>query len=97
MTFLFFTAIFFFIILCVVLCAAILLQEGKGGGLGASFGGDAGESVFGTATAEVLKKFTGWMAFAFFTACVMLSLWTSAMGRTQESTPAMEIEETQGT
>ena len=93
MTFLFFTAIFLFIVICVVLCGAILLQEGKGGGLGASFGGDAGESVFGTGTAEVLKAFTRWASFAFFAGCILLSLWTSAMGRNiQSNAPAYEME-----
>lgn len=93
MTFLFLTAIFLFLILCVILCSAILLQEGKGGGLGASFGGDVGDSVFGTATADVLKTFTKWTAAAFFIACIFLSLWTSAMARTGQSTaPAYDVE-----
>jgi len=86
MNFLFFTAIFFFILLCVVLCGAILLQTGKGRRPRSFLRRRCRRVCFGTATAEVLKKFTGWMAFAFFTALFMLSLWTSAMGRTQEST-----------
>lgn len=59
----------------------ILIQENKSLGLGASFGGDAGSSLFGTSTATVVKKLTAWLAVIFLVGCVVLSLWTSAMGR----------------
>jgi len=85
MTFLYYTTIFFFMILCLILCFVILIQESKSSGLGASFGGDAGESLFGTSTADVLKKFTAWLAIIFFVSCIILSLWTNAMGRTNQS------------
>lgn len=81
MTFLYFTAIVFFLLLCILLCFVILIQESKSTGLGASFGGEAGESLFGTSTADVLKKFTAWLAIVFLVSCVLLSMWTSALGR----------------
>jgi|694.fasta_scaffold16970_9 preprotein translocase subunit SecG len=81
MTFLYFSAIFLFMLLCAVLCFVVLIQESKSTGLGASFGGEGGDSLFGTSTADVLKKFTAWLAVAFLIACVLLSLWTSSMGR----------------
>lgn len=84
-------AIFLFIMLSVVLCFVILIQESKSSGLGASFGGDSGDSLFGTSTADVLKKFTGWLAFAFLTSCVLLSIWTSGMGHSKAvSGPVIE-------
>lgn len=83
LTFLYFFAIVLFMLLCVLLCFVILIQESKSSGLGASFGGDAGESLFGTATADILKKFTAWLGTVFLIACVVLSLWTAAMGRTK--------------
>lgn len=83
-SFLYFTAIALFILLSVVLCFVILIQESKSSGLGASFGGSAGDSLFGTSTADVLKSFTAWLAFAFFAACVILSLWTSTQGRSHQ-------------
>ena len=55
---LFYLSLILFLVLCFVLCVSILVQESKSLGLGASFGGDPGESLFGTSTAEVLKKFT---------------------------------------
>jgi preprotein translocase subunit SecG len=86
MTFIYYFAITLFIILCGLLCLVILVQESKSSGLGASFGGGSGESVFGTSTADVLKKFTAWLAFIFLGSCVLLSLWTGAMGRPKAAT-----------
>lgn len=84
-TFLYFTAITLFMLLCILLCFVILIQESKSSGLGASFGGDAGESLFGTSTADVLKKFTGWLAIIFMVSCLFLSLWTTAIGSSSSS------------
>lgn len=93
MTFIFYLAITLFLILCVMLCFSILIQEGKGGGLGASFGGgDAGESLFGTSTADVLKQFTAWLTVIFLASCVLLSFWTESMARTKSDIPAAAIE-----
>ena len=81
-------------ILCAVLCFVILIQESKASGLGASFGGDSSDSLFGTSTADVLKKFTGWLAVVFLASCVLLSLWTTAMGRAPvQDTDRSQIEE----
>lgn len=83
MTFIYYLAIFFFLIISTVLCFVILIQESKSTGLGASFGGDATESVFGTSTADVLKQFTAWLAAIFLISCIFLSLWTGALARSK--------------
>lgn len=64
-------------------------------GLGASFGGDAGSSLFGTSTATVVKKITAWFAFLFFLGCILLSFWTSALGGKQNSSRYPITEEEQ--
>lgn len=87
-------AIILFITLCVVLCFVILIQESKSTGLGASFGGDSGDSLFGTSTADVLKQITGWLAFTFLLSCVILSIWTTAMSHTATSSGPI-IEQTE--
>jgi len=46
-----------FMILCPLLVLIILLQKGRGGGLGAAFGG-AGSSAFGTRTGDVFTWIT---------------------------------------
>lgn len=89
----FFLTIALFLILCVVLCFFVLIQESKSTGLGASFGGEATDSVFGTSTADVLKRFTAYLGVAFLVLCVVLSLWTSAQARiNQVSTMQPAIE-----
>jgi preprotein translocase subunit SecG len=93
MTFLFYFFLVLFLLLCALLCLVILVQESKSMGLGASFGGDAGESLFGTSTAEVLKKFTAWLALVFMASCVLLSFWTGAMGRAKSRLVPPSIEE----
>ncbi len=92
MMFLYFFTITFFMLLCILLCAVILMQESKSSGLGASFGGEASESLFGTSTADVLKKFTAWLAVIFLMSCIFLSLWTSALGRSPANAPAFTME-----
>jgi preprotein translocase subunit SecG len=81
MTILFYILIFLFLLLSVVLCFVILIQEAKSLGLGASFGGDTSDSLFGTSTAEVLKKFTAILSGAFLIGCLVLSLWSASLGR----------------
>lgn len=97
MTFIYFFTIALFLILCLLTCFVVLIQESKSSGLGASFGGDAGESVFGTSTADVLKKFTGWLGVIFLAACLVLSLWTGALARskTTNTSPTATIEQTE--
>lgn len=93
MTFIYFLTIALFMILCALLCFVILIQESKSTGLGASFGGDASDSMFGTSTADVLKKFTAWLSFIFLTSCVILSIWTSAMARSQTRNVSFPVEQ----
>ena len=94
MTVLFYISIALFLGLCGLLCLMILVQESKSMGLGASFGGDSGDSLFGTSTADVLKKITAYLAAIFMIAAVALSMWTSKIGRTKVTAPPLAIEET---
>jgi preprotein translocase subunit SecG len=95
MTFIYYTALFLFMGISALLCLIILVQESKSLGLGASFGGDPGESLFGTSTADVLKKFTAYLSAAFMIACIVLSLWTSSIGRNKARALPTTIEQTQ--
>jgi len=94
MTTLFFICLFLFLFMCVILCFSILIQEAKSLGLGASFGGDNSDSLFGTSTADVLKKFTAYLSGAFLTVCLVLSLWSGALARKESSvaTPEATVE-----
>jgi preprotein translocase subunit SecG len=92
MTVLYVLAVFLFLFLCLLLSGVILIQEAKTTGLGASFGGDAGQSLFGVSTPQVLKVFTAWLAAAFMISCVLLAFWTSVRGRSSASN-VIETEE----
>jgi preprotein translocase subunit SecG len=82
-----------FLVLCFVLCVSILVQESKSLGLGASFGGDAGDSLFGTSTAAVLKAFTAWLAVAFLALCILLSIASESISKTGKDPLPYTIEE----
>ena len=92
MLFLFYLAIIAFFLLCVSLSFLILIQESKSLGFGASFGGDAGSSLFGTSTPQVLKKMTAWFAVIFFAFCLLLSYWSASMSH-RDAPAATYIEE----
>ncbi|NGX50211.1 MAG: Protein-export membrane protein SecG [Chlamydiae bacterium] len=96
MSALFYILLFLFLGLCALLSFVILIQESKSLGLGSSFGGDAGDSLFGTSTADVLKKFTAYLAGIFLIICLILSLWTASMGRGRAVVPTINIEEVGG-
>lgn len=81
-----------FLIVCVFLCLIVLIQESKSLGLGASFGGDAGESVFGTATADILKKITMYLGIAFLVGCILLSNWSEIASSTSKDPLPVTIE-----
>lgn len=85
MTFLFYLVLFLFLLASLLLCFVILIQEAKSLGLGASFGGDNSDSLFGTSTAEVLKRFTAYLAGAFLISCLVLSLWSGSLGRSHNA------------
>ena len=85
MTILFYLFLSLFLLLCILLCITVLIQEAKSLGLGASFGGDVGDSLFGTSTAEVLKRFTAYLAGIFLISCLALSLWSVSLGRSASS------------
>ena len=93
MTIAYYIIVFSFVLLCVLLCSVILMQESKSMGLGASFGEDTGSSVFGTSTADVLKKITSTLALIFVVVCVVLSFWTATLGRSSTAKPSFEIED----
>ena len=66
------------IIVCLSLIVIILLQTGKGAGLGAAFGGGGGQTLFGsTGGATFLNKFTTAAAVIFMVTCLSLAYLSS--------------------
>ena len=73
MTFFQVTMAVLFLILCPLLVLIVLLQKGRGGGLGAAFGG-AGSSAFGTRTGDVFTWITIVLVAAFLLLAVVNAL-----------------------
>jgi len=92
MSIFYYLSIAIYLLICFLLTVVVLMQESKSSGLGASFGGDPTQSVFGTSTADVLKKFTGWLSVGFLFFAVILSIWTNYLGRIDSSLPAIDVE-----
>jgi preprotein translocase subunit SecG len=66
------------VIVCLFLILVILLQAGKGGGMGAAFGGAGTQTVFGgRGAATFLSKVTSVMAFMFVFTSLVLAYWAS--------------------
>ena len=69
------------VIVCFMLGGIILLQKPKDGGLGVSFGGGMGESLFGAQMGNVLTKATVILAAIFLLNTIALSRLTSGSGK----------------
>ena len=64
--------------LCLFLIAVILLQPGKGGDVGAAFGGGASNSLFGPrGPAGLLQRATTVVAILFMATSVTLALYSN--------------------
>ena len=73
-----------FILACLVICGLVLLQEGKGGGLGDAFGG-AGAQTFGVKAAGV-SKVTGYLVASLMVIAIVITKM-----RTGESSVAGQL------
>ncbi len=72
-----------FIIICLLLIGMVLLQKGRGGGLGAAFGG-AGSSAFGTRTGDVFT----WVTIVLTALFLILAILTTVITRPEPTTVA---------
>lgn len=75
----------------ILLLIIILLQEGKGGGIGEAFGGMGGET-FGV-RASGISRFTGWVAVVFMLSAVLIPIAHRQVQRGRE--PVFKQEQTQ--
>jgi preprotein translocase subunit SecG len=94
-----------YIFVCLFLILVVLLQSGKGGGLGSAFGGGASQQIFGGAGAgNLLTRLTAGFAFAFMALSVWLAFLSSSgeqaldravreQAATQEAAAEIQLEE----
>src|SRR5215813_1513368 len=75
-----------YVIVCVFLILVVLLQAGRGGGMGAAFGGSS-QTVFGGAGAgNFLTRLTVMMAALFMLLSASLAYMSTSNGRALEKT-----------
>ena len=86
--------IIMYVIACLFLILIVLLQAGKGGGMGAAFGGATSSgSVFGgRGAATFMGKMTWIMAFLFIVLSVGISLNIAAQKASVDPDAAVETE-----
>ncbi len=62
-------------LVCVMLMGVVLVQNPKGGGVDATFGGNASNQIFGAAkSTDFVEKLTWGLAFALFALCIVAAL-----------------------
>jgi preprotein translocase subunit SecG len=62
------------VLVCLALVVLVLLQQGKGAEAGASFGGGASQTVFGSqGSGSFLTQSTKWLAVIFFATSMSLA------------------------
>lgn len=64
-----------FVIICILLILIVLLQADKGAGMGIL--GGAGQSTFGSSTADIITKITTFMVAVFMLGSLGLSMLAS--------------------
>lgn len=75
------------VVICVSLIGLVLIQHGKGADAGATFGGGASSSVFGSkGSNSFLIKVTTWVAIAFFANC----LYIGSISKSNEQSSIMD-------
>lgn len=68
-----FLLVLLYIVACGVLIFSVLLQQGKGASLGASLGGGASQTVFGSRTSNFMTRATSVMAGVFMVLALVLA------------------------
>lgn len=72
-------------IVCLLLMGAVLIQNPKGGGVDATFGGAQANSLFGAARqADFIEKLTWYLAIALFVLCIVATLVVDSSGSAAE-------------
>ena len=82
-------------IVALLMILVILMQRPKSEGLGAAFGGGVTENIFGAQTTNVLVKFTGYLAAAFFLLTFILSILYARRAASTNTGLRQELMKTQ--
>jgi len=78
------------VFVCFVVIGVVLLQQGKGGGMGAAFGGATTQVFGGRGAGNILTRMTAIAAATFMITSVSLAYMSSAGDRALKAKVAME-------
>lgn len=68
-------------LVCIMLMGVVLIQNPKGGGVDATFGGQASNQIFGAAkSTDFVEKLTWGLAIALFILCIIAAVVAGAEG-----------------
>lgn len=81
--------LFVFIVVCLLMSMIILMQRPKNEGLGAAFGSNTTDQLFGARTTNVLQKATVYLSTLFFVITLTLAV---LMGKRNASRPTLIAE-----
>jgi len=82
------------IVVCVLLGAVVLIQNPKGGGLSASFGGVGQQLLGAKRSTDVVEKLTWGLAFALIFLCLSTTLFVGKKTASKkDALPKSEIEQ----
>ncbi|AIL32349.1 preprotein translocase subunit SecG [Basilea psittacipulmonis] len=84
------------VLAAVAVIVLVLLQQGKGADMGASFGSGSAGSIFGAAgAANFFSRMTKWAAIVFF-ACTLLLAYINGQGLTNNASTTTDTGVMQG-
>ena len=82
------------VLVAIAMTAFILLQQGKGAEMGASFGGGSSQTVFGAAGAtSVLTRITAVLAAIFFVTSLTLAIYARQNAQSYGVLPEIQAAE----
>lgn len=84
------------IFVCAVLIGVVLLQQGKGGGMGAAFGGGSAQVFGGRGAGNILTKATAIAAAIFMLTSVSLAYLSSSGDRALKARVTQEASRKHG-
>lgn len=77
--------VFLLVVIAIAIIALVLIQQGKGADIGASFGGGASNTVFGSqGSGSFLMKLTLGLAVIFFVICIVLARMAVAQSKASD-------------
>ena len=72
-------------LICILLMGAVLIQNPKGGGVDATFGGSQANQMFGAAkSTDFIEKVTWYLAITLFVLCIITALMVGEPGAASE-------------